>query len=85
MNGTTKLKKALAAAMMAAALGVWAEEGEATTRMKIDWSATFNERLSDSDKATLENGGVVLRSVSSMKKLCVKKDAGMVSKLVVEP
>ena len=95
MNETTKLKKTFSAAiMMISALGVLAaagpgqlpelEEG-AGLPMSIDWSGTFNERLSDSDKMTLENGGVVLRSVSSMKKLCVRSDAGLVSKLVVEP
>ncbi len=52
-------------------------------RIDIDSTAIFNDRLKDSDKEILSTGGVLLRSVSSMKKLCVN-NAGYPS-LVITP
>ena len=66
-------------------------------KISIDQFGIFNDRLDDSDKKTLEEGGIILRSISSMKKLCVKsklsakkneslnESSGMISDLVVMP
>lgn len=42
-------------------------------KIDVDSLALFNERLKESDKETLENGGVLVRSISSMKKLCARE------------
>jgi len=44
-------------------------------KLVIDDLPLFNQKLKDKEKETLSKGGVLLRSVSSLKKLCVNRNS----------
>ncbi len=77
------LTERIKTAAVAAALSLAAVHAAASTALGIDFDSMFNGRLKESDREILDSGGVVLRSVSSMKKLCVKDTED--TRLVTEP
>lgn len=66
-----RFRRILAAAALALSLpALWGAKHRAKGKIDALSLGMFNERLTDEDRRVVESGGVLLRSVSSMKKLC---------------